>query len=86
MKWTDEAEGAVSKVPFFIRKRVKKRVEEEAERARQSGGHSRPCQDLPAAVSKEHGRGGQGLPGGSLLRAYGLPQCGGRQSGPGSEA
>ena len=32
MKWTDEAEGAVSKAPFFIRKRVKKRVEEEAER------------------------------------------------------
>ena len=32
MKWTSEAEGAVSKVPFFIRKRVKKRVEEEAER------------------------------------------------------
>ena len=32
MKWTDDAEGAVSKVPFFIRKRVKKRVEEEAER------------------------------------------------------
>jgi anaerobic sulfite reductase subunit C len=32
MKWTAEAEGAVSKVPFFIRKRVKKRVEEEAER------------------------------------------------------
>ena len=32
MKWTGEAEGAVSKVPFFIRKRVKKRVEEEAER------------------------------------------------------
>jgi anaerobic sulfite reductase subunit C len=32
MKWTAEAEGAVSKAPFFIRKRVKKRVEEEAER------------------------------------------------------
>lgn len=32
MKWTAEAEGAVSKVPFFIRKRVKKRVEEEADR------------------------------------------------------
>ena len=32
MKWTSEAEGAVSNVPFFIRKRVKKRVEEEAER------------------------------------------------------
>jgi anaerobic sulfite reductase subunit C len=34
MKWTTEAEGAVAKVPFFIRKRVKKRVEEEAERQR----------------------------------------------------
>jgi anaerobic sulfite reductase subunit C len=32
MKWTSEAEGAVSRVPFFIRKRVKKRVEEEAKR------------------------------------------------------
>jgi anaerobic sulfite reductase subunit C len=32
MKWTSEAEGAVSRVPFFIRKRVKKRVEEETER------------------------------------------------------
>ena len=32
MKWTAEAEGAVSRVPFFVRKRVKKRVEEEAER------------------------------------------------------
>lgn len=32
MKWTAEAEGAVARVPFFIRKRVKKRVEEEAER------------------------------------------------------
>ncbi|MBM3299962.1 MAG: 4Fe-4S binding protein, partial [Deltaproteobacteria bacterium] len=32
MKWTREAEEAVSKVPFFVRRRVKKRVEEEAER------------------------------------------------------
>ena len=30
MKWTREAEEAVSKVPFFVRKRVRKRVEEEA--------------------------------------------------------
>ena len=30
MKWSVEAEAAVSKVPFFVRKRVKKRVEEEA--------------------------------------------------------
>jgi anaerobic sulfite reductase subunit C len=33
MKWSKEAEEAVSRVPFFVRKRVKKKVEEEAERA-----------------------------------------------------
>ncbi len=36
MEWTKEALDAVSKVPFFVRKRVKKRVEEEAVR---SGAH-----------------------------------------------
>jgi dissimilatory sulfite reductase (desulfoviridin) alpha/beta subunit len=30
MKWTEEANEAISKVPFFVRKRVKKQVEEEA--------------------------------------------------------
>jgi anaerobic sulfite reductase subunit C len=30
MKWTKEAQQAVAKVPFFVRKRVRKRVEEEA--------------------------------------------------------
>ncbi|MCF8127891.1 MAG: 4Fe-4S binding protein [Deltaproteobacteria bacterium] len=30
MKWDKEAEKALSRVPFFVRKRVKKRVEEEA--------------------------------------------------------
>lgn len=30
MKWTEEAEKAVRKVPFFVRKRVKARVEKEA--------------------------------------------------------
>jgi dissimilatory sulfite reductase (desulfoviridin) alpha/beta subunit len=32
MRWSPEAESAVGKVPFFVRKRVKKRVEEEATR------------------------------------------------------
>jgi anaerobic sulfite reductase subunit C len=32
MKWSAEANGALSKVPFFVRKRVKRRVEEEATR------------------------------------------------------
>ncbi len=30
MKWTDEAEDAVKKVPFFVRKKVRVRVEKEA--------------------------------------------------------
>jgi anaerobic sulfite reductase subunit C len=34
MKWSKEAEEAVSRVPFFIRKRVKRRVEEEAIRCK----------------------------------------------------
>jgi anaerobic sulfite reductase subunit C len=33
MRWSGEAEQAVSKVPFFVRKRVRKRVEEEARAA-----------------------------------------------------
>ncbi|MGW8321364.1 MAG: 4Fe-4S binding protein [Thermodesulfobacteriota bacterium] len=33
MRWTPEAEEAVERVPFFVRKRVRKRVEEEAIRS-----------------------------------------------------
>lgn len=32
MKWSSQAERALSKVPFFVRKRVRKRVEEHAEK------------------------------------------------------
>src|SRR4030042_6876594 len=31
MKWTEEAESALKKVPFFVRKKVRVRVEKEAE-------------------------------------------------------
>lgn len=34
MKWNNDAEEAISRVPFFVRKKVKKRVEEEAVRCR----------------------------------------------------
>ncbi len=33
MKWTEEAEKAISKVPFFVKGRVKKKIEEEAKAA-----------------------------------------------------
>ncbi len=32
MEWSDEAAAAVARVPFFVRKRVRKKVEEEARR------------------------------------------------------
>lgn len=32
MKWNQEAEESISQIPFFVRKRVRKRVEEEAAR------------------------------------------------------
>jgi len=32
MEWTRQAQEAVSKIPFFVRDRVKRRVEEEAAR------------------------------------------------------
>ncbi len=33
MQWSEEAEAAIKKVPFFVRKKVKKRVEKEAAEA-----------------------------------------------------
>lgn len=47
MEWTKEAEEALSRVPFFVRKRVRKRVEEEALGAgskRVTIAHVRTCQ------------------------------------------
>ncbi len=36
MKWREDADKALSKVPFFVRQRVRKRVEEEAARCKSS--------------------------------------------------
>lgn len=47
MRWNKDARDALSKVPFFVRKRVKKRVEEEAARLRANEvtlEHVRTCQ------------------------------------------
>ena len=33
MQWTSEAEDAVKKVPFFVRKKVRSRIENEAAKA-----------------------------------------------------
>jgi len=47
MRWAKNAEEAITKVPFFVRRRVKKKVEEEAERLNASQvtlEHVRICQ------------------------------------------
>ena len=47
MRWTKEANEALSRVPFFVRKRVRKRVEEEAVRLNANEvtlEHVRTCQ------------------------------------------
>jgi hypothetical protein len=33
MEWSPEAEAAIKKVPFFVRKRVRSRVEQDAKQA-----------------------------------------------------
>jgi dissimilatory sulfite reductase (desulfoviridin) alpha/beta subunit len=49
MKWTPEAEDAIQKVPFFVRKRVRARVVEEA---RQAGKSSVTLADVKASQKR----------------------------------
>ena len=49
MKWSPEAEEAVKKVPFFVRKRVRSRVEKEAEDA---GGKGVSLSDVKDAKAR----------------------------------
>ncbi len=47
MRWSKNAEEAISKVPFFVRRRVRRKVEEEADRQRAAEvtlDHVRTCQ------------------------------------------
>lgn len=54
MKWNAEANEAISKVPFFVRKRVRRRVEEEAARGalRRNPGTDQPLPLIPLAPEK----------------------------------
>ena len=55
MQWNKDAEEAVAKVPFFVRKRVKKRVETEAQQAGAGQGNDGPCHHLPATLPAPSG-------------------------------
>lgn len=62
MKWSSKAEEAVSRVPFFVRRRVKKRVEEEAKRVGSDEvtlEHVRSCQQRFLANMEQEVKGYQ---------------------------
>jgi len=75
MDWTKEAEQALSRVPFFVRKRVRKRVEEEATSAgsqRVTINHVRTCQDRFLTRMEDEVRGYQ------VETCFGPSGCGNR--------
>lgn len=49
MQWTDEADAAIKKVPFFVRKKVRSRVEKEAHEA---GKHRVTLSDVKATQAR----------------------------------
>lgn len=62
MKWSKEAEAALSRAPFFVRRRVKKKVQEEAARcnAREVAmEHVRACQERFLSSMEQEVRGYQ---------------------------
>lgn len=62
MKWTKDAKDDLSRVPFFVRKRVKKRVEEEAVRCKSNQvtvKHVRTCRERFLNRMEEEVRGFQ---------------------------
>jgi dissimilatory sulfite reductase (desulfoviridin) alpha/beta subunit len=72
MKWTKEAEEAVSRVPFFVRKRVKKKVEEEAEKAGSPVVTLQHVQDSKKRFLKEMD---QEVKGFQVETCFGLTEC-----------
>ncbi len=72
MEWSREAEELIKRVPFFVRKKVRKRVEEEAERA----GHARVTpQDLHRAQQRYLNRMEEEVRGHRLETCFGPGGC-----------
>jgi hypothetical protein len=69
MKWMPEAEEAIKKVPFFVRKRVKARVEKEAMEA---GKQAVSLADVKATQA-------QRVPDRNLFRPQRMPESGDHQ-------
>ena len=72
MEWSKEAEGAVKKVPFFVRKRVRARVEEEA---RQAGKKQVSISDVRLSQKRYMSRMGEEIKGYQLDTCFGAGGC-----------
>ncbi len=68
MKWSDDADKAIKKVPFFVRKKVRKKVEAFVE---QNGKHYVDISDVNALKKKFLSRGGMAKD----IRGYEVSSC-----------
>jgi anaerobic sulfite reductase subunit C len=72
MKWTPEAEAAIKKVPFFVRKKVRTRVEKEAGAA---GKHVVSVEDVKASQARYLSKMGSEIKGYQIDTCFGPSGC-----------
>ena len=72
MKWSDEAEAAVKKVPLFVRKRVRTRVEKEAA---EQGKHLITIAEVKATQTRFLNKQGHDIKGYQVERCFGQSGC-----------
>ena len=72
MKWTPEAEAAIKKVPFFVRKKVRTRVEKEAGAA---GKHVVSIEDVKASQTRYLSKMGSEIKGYQIDTCFGPSGC-----------
>jgi dissimilatory sulfite reductase (desulfoviridin) alpha/beta subunit len=78
MKWTEEADEAVKKVPFFVRKRVRERVEKEAS---EDGKSIVSVSDVKATQKRYLSNMGSAIKGSQLETCFGPGGCPNRACG-----
>ena len=79
MKWMPEAEEAIKKVPFFVRKRVRTRVENEAKEAGQQAVSFADVKATQARYLTSMSSEIKGYQIGDLFRAQRMPKPGDHQ-------
>jgi dissimilatory sulfite reductase (desulfoviridin) alpha/beta subunit len=72
MKWTPDAEAAIKKVPFFVRKKVRSRIENEAEAA---GKNNVSLSDVKAAQTRFMSKMGSDIKGYQIDTCFGSSGC-----------